>query len=188
MRSRSFEAFVTDDGRKIVLRQPHRRDSEKLLVFINQLVKEKRRAKESQLHTGFESTVTRKQERAWLEELLTEIRNGKIISVLAEVDGKIVGNGEIVRGEYKETKHHGRLALTIHGTHRGLGIGREMIRTLLTGARRRGLKNVHAEFLASNKQAVSAYEKAGFKKVGTIPGKVYRNGRFRDAIIMARTI
>ncbi|HZY93654.1 MAG TPA: GNAT family N-acetyltransferase [Candidatus Bathyarchaeia archaeon] len=188
MQSRLFKRFVTDDGRTVVLRQPHRRDAERLLVFINGLVNEKGRAKSSQLYTGFESPLTLKQEKAWLGELLTEIRNGKVISVVAEVDGKIVGNGEIVRGEYKETRHHGRLAVTIHGTHRGLGIGREMIRTLLAEARRQRLRNVHVEFLAGNKQAVSAYEKAGFKKFGAIPGKVYRNERFRDAIIMARTI
>jgi RimJ/RimL family protein N-acetyltransferase len=188
MRSKVFREFVTDDGRKVVLRRPDRRDAEKLLAFINGLVKEKGRAKGSQLHTGFEFMLTMKQERAWLEELLTEIRHGNIISVLAEVDGKIVGNGEIVRGEYKETKHHGRLAVTIQGTHRGLGIGREMIRALLAEARRQGLKNVHVEFLARNKQAISAYEKAGFKRVGRIPGKVYRDHRLLDALIMARTL
>jgi ribosomal protein S18 acetylase RimI-like enzyme len=188
MRSRIFREVTIDDRRKVVLRQPNRRDAEKLLVFINELVNEKRRAKDSQLYTGFESTFTMKQEGAWLEELLSEIRNGKIISVVAEVDGKIVGNGEIVRGEYKETKHHGRLALSIHGTHRGLGVGREMLRTLLAEARRQGLKNVHVEFLARNRQAVSAYEKAGFKEVGRIPGKVYRDHRLLDAMIMARTL
>jgi len=188
MRGKLFEEFVTDSGRKVILRQPHKRDAEKLLVFMNGLVNEKRRAKDSQLHTGFESTLTLKQERAWLEDLLTEVRNRKIISALAEMDGKIVGNGEIVRGEYEETRRHGRLALTILGTHRGCGIGREMIRALVAEARRQGLKNIHVEFLARNKQAVSAYEKAGFKKVGRIPGKVYRDHRFLDALIMARTL
>ena len=188
MRSRIVKEFVIDDGRKVVLRQPHGRDAGKLLVFINGLVTEKRTAQDSQLYTGFESALTLKQEEAWLEELLTNIRKRNIITVLAEIDGEIVGNGEIVRGDYTETRHHGRLAVTILGTHRGLGIGREMIRALLAEARRRGLKNVHVEFLARNKQAVSAYGKAGFEKVGVIPGKVYRNRRFMDAIIMARRI
>jgi len=143
-----LKEFVIEDGRRVVLRQPHGRDAKKLLVFINEVVNEKRRAEDSQLYTGFESAFTMKQEKEWLEDLLTEIGSRKIISVLAEIDGKIVGNGEIVRGEYKETKHHGRLALTILGTHRGLGIGREMIRALLAEARRQGLKNVHVEFLS----------------------------------------
>jgi RimJ/RimL family protein N-acetyltransferase len=63
-----------------------------------------------------------------------------------------------------------------------------MIHALLAEARRHGLKNVHVEFLSRNKQAVSAYRRAGFKKVGRIPGKVNRNGMFLDALLMARTI
>lgn len=188
MQSRVFKEFTIDDNRRVVLREPHRLDAKKLLVFINGLVNEKKRDEYSRLHTGFESKLTIRQEKAWLDELLTGIRDGDIISVLAEVDGKIVGNGEIVRGEYMETKHHGRLAITIHGTHRGLGIGREMIHVLLAGARQQGLKNIHVEFLAKNKQAVSAYKNSGFKEVGRLPGKVYRNGRFLDALIMARTL
>lgn len=183
-----FKEFTIDDERRVVLRQPHRRDVEKLLVFINGLVIEKRREKDSRLYTGFESKLTMKQEKVWLASLLAEIRNGNIINVLAEVDGIIVGNGEIVRGEYEETKHHGRLALTILRTHGGIGIGGEMIRVLLAEARRQGLRNVHVEFLAGNKQAVSAYEKAGFKIAGRIPGTVYRNHKFLDALIMARTL
>lgn len=188
MPSRMFKQFSIDRNRRVVLRRPRRYDVKKLLVFFDGLVDEKTRGKDSQLYTGFESMMSMRQEKAWLEELLTEIKNGRIISVIAEVDGSIVGNGEIVRGEYTETKHHGRLALTILATHRGLGIGREMIRVLLAKAKEHGLKNVHVEFLARNKQAVSAYSKAGFKKVGRIPGKIYRNGRFLDALFMARTL
>jgi RimJ/RimL family protein N-acetyltransferase len=183
-----FKEFTISHNRRVVLRQPHRYDVKKLLVFINGLVDEKTRRKDSQLYTGFESMLTIEQEKAWLKELLIEIKNGNIISIIAVVNGSIVGNGEIVRGEYAETMYHGRLALTILATHRGLGIGREMIRALLAEAHRLGLKNVHVEFLFRNKQAVSAYRRAGFKKVGRIPRKVKRNGKFLDALLMAQSI
>ncbi len=105
--------FTAHDGSRVVLRGPESEDLEGLFAFINRLVAEKRRDKNSRLFTGFESRFTRQQESEWLRELLNRIRDGGTICILAEIDGKIVGNGRIVRGEYTETRHHGRLALTI---------------------------------------------------------------------------
>ena len=183
-----FRKFTAQNGSRVVLRNPDSEDLDGLLAFINRLVVEKRGDTNSQLFTGFESRLTRRQESEWLHELLNRIRDGGTICILAEVEGTIVGNGEIVRGEYAETRHHGRLALTIAGTHRGLGIGREVIRALMREARRLGLKTIHVEFLSTNKSALHAYRKSGFKKVGTIPRKVCRNGRFLDSLIMARDV
>jgi RimJ/RimL family protein N-acetyltransferase len=185
---RAFRKFTLGDGRRVVLREADSRDLDKLLAFINRLVNEKRRDENSQLFTGFESRLTKRQEAGWLDDLVRRIRKGDAISVLAEVEGEVVGNGEISRGSYRETKHHGHLALTIRGAFRGLGLGREMVKALLTEARRRGLRTVHVEFLSTNKAAAHVYEKAGFKKVGNIPGKVHRNGKFLDSLIMARRL
>ncbi len=183
-----FKKFTLRDGRKVVLREADSRDLDKLLSFINGLVIEKRRDESSQLFTGFESQLTRRQEAGWLDDLVGRIRKGDAMSVLAEVDGEVVGNGEIERGSYAETWHHGHLGLTIRGSYRGLGIGREMVRVLLAEARRQGLRSVHVEFLSRNQAAVRVYEKAGFKRVGGIPGKVYRDGRLLDSLIMARRL
>jgi RimJ/RimL family protein N-acetyltransferase len=63
-----------------------------------------------------------------------------------------------------------------------------MVRVLLSEAKRQGLKTVDVEFLSTNKATIHVYEKAGFKRVGTIPGKIYRNGRFLDSLTMARRL
>ncbi len=186
--SRVFRKFMLGDGRRVVLREAHSGDLDKLLAYINGLVSEKRRDENSQLFTGFESRLTKRQEAQWLDDLVRRIRKGDTISVLAEVEGEIVGNGDISRGSYRETEHLGHLGLTIRGTYRGLGIGREMVRVLMAQARRKGLRTVYVEFLSTNKAAVRTYERAGFKRVGSIPGKVYRNGRFLDSLIMARRL
>jgi RimJ/RimL family protein N-acetyltransferase len=133
---RAFRKFTLGDGRRVVLREADSRDLDKLLAFINGLASEKRRDESSQLFTGFESRLTKRQEAGWLDELVGRNRRGDTISVLAELEGEVVGNGEITRGSYRETKHHGHLALTIRGAYRGLGIGREMVKTLLTETRR----------------------------------------------------
>ena len=185
---RAFRKFALSDGRKVVLREADSKDLEKLLAYINSLVSEKKRDESSQLFTGFESRLTRRQEAEWLKELSRGIKEGDKISVLAEIDGEIAGNGDIARGSYGETRHHGHLGLTVREAYRGLGIGREMVRVLLAEARKQGLRSVDVEFLSRNRATIHVYEKAGFKRVGRIPGKVYRNGRFIDSLIMARRL
>jgi len=133
---REFRKFTLGDGRRVVLREADYRDLDKLLAFINALVSEKKHDASSPLFTGFESRLTKRQEAGWLDDLVRRIRKGDTISVFAELEGEVVGNGEITRGSYRETRHHGHLALTIRGVYRGLGIGREMVKALLTEARR----------------------------------------------------
>jgi len=185
---RVFRKFTLGDGRRVVLREADSGDLDKLLAYMNGLVYEKKRDESSQLFTGFESRLTRRQEAEWLNELSRKIKKGDKMSVLAEVDGEVAGNGDITRGSYSETRHHGHLGLTVREAYRGLGIGREVVRVLLAEARRQGLKTVDVEFLSTNKATTRVYEKAGFKRVGGIPGKVYRNGRFLDSLIMARRL
>jgi RimJ/RimL family protein N-acetyltransferase len=185
---RVFKRFTLEDNRRVVLREAASGDLDKLLAYINGLVNEKKRHESSQLFTGFESRLTRRQEAEWLNELSRRIKEGDKISVLAEVDGQVAGNGDITRESYSETAHHGHLGLTVREEYRGLGIGREMLRVLLAEARRKGLRSVDVEFLSTNKATIHVYRKAGFKRVGAIPGKVYRNGRFLDSLIMARKL
>ena len=163
-------------------------DTDKLLKFVNQLGDDKRRGKYSDLFTGFEQKISRREEAEWLRTQLVQVRNREMVSVLAEVGGLVVANGGVTRGDYEETRHHGRLALTVLAAYRGLGIGREMAKVLLREARHMGLKNVEVEFLSTNQAAVHTYKKAGFRKVGIIPGKVRRKGKLIDSVIMARNV
>src|SRR5207245_4050563 len=123
------------DGRRVVYREADSENLDKLPAYINNLLREKKLDDSSQLFTGFESLLTRRQEAGWLNELSRRIKRGDKISVLAEIDGEVAGNGDITRGSYSETRHHGHLGLTVRETYSGLGIGRAMVRFLLAGAR-----------------------------------------------------
>ncbi len=179
---------LTVKGRKVVLRAMNWNDLDKLLTFINGLVDEKQRDRRSELFTGFEHKLTRDEEVNWLASRIVQSENGDSVNIVAEVDGRIVANGQITRSHYRESRHHGELGLTVMGSYRGIGIGREIVKTLLDEARRIGLKSVDVEFLFINKAAIRTYQKAGFIEAGRIPGKVYRNGKFLDSMIMVRRI
>lgn len=183
-----YRQFKAADGTSVALRAVKREDLERLRSFINGLVGEKQRDKDSLLYSGFDKKVTREEEAKWLSETMERVREGNIISVLAEIDGKIVANGEVTRGRYIDTRHHGQLGLTMLREYRGRGIGRKVIATLVRESRRAGIKSLEVEFLATNKIARRAYEKEGFKQAGLIPRKIFRNGKHYDGLIMARKV
>ncbi len=183
-----YRQFPLSDGTTVTLRPLQSNDLDKLLLFINTLVKEKREDRKSQLFTGFEEKVSKKMEADYLYQTLASIKYGETISVAAEIEDKIIGNGEVTRGKYLETEHYGHLGLTILPQFRGRGIGREMVDTLVKESQTRGLKTIYVEFLSTNTAALHTYEKAGFEKAGILPGKVSRNGKFLDSIIMVRQL
>jgi RimJ/RimL family protein N-acetyltransferase len=163
-------------------------DLDSLLLFINTLVREKRGNSKSPLYAGFDTLVTREEEAEWLARTLVSIERGETISVVADINEKIIANGEVARGRYKDTHHHGHLGLTMIKEYRGQGIGHRMIETLVRESLIVGLRTLDSEFLAENDAARRAYEKAGFKQAGIIPRKVFRGGKYFDGLIMARDL
>ena len=183
-----YKEIEIADGTKVTLRTMRLGDLDRLLSFINELVKEKRADSDSLLYAGFDIRVTRSEEAEWLAETVKGIRLGKIISVLAEIDGKIIANSEVTRGRYDDTHRHGQVGLTMIRGYRGKGIGRKVIATLVRESRRAGLRSLEVEFLASSKIARRAYEKEGFRQTGVIPRKIFRNGKYFDGLIMTRKL
>jgi hypothetical protein len=47
-----------------------------------------------------------------------EIEGGEVINTIAEIGGKIIANGEVTRGKYKDTRHHGHVGLTVISEYR----------------------------------------------------------------------
>ena len=135
------------NGKSVVLRSMGWDDLDKLLAFINGLVDDKKRGRGSEVFTGFEQKIAREEEADWLANRTVQIENGDMVSVLAEVCKRIVASGDIDRGHYGETRHHGELGLTVIAEYRGLGIGREMVKVLLryTPTRKQGSERL-AEF------------------------------------------
>ncbi len=168
------------------MREAQLEDLHNPVSFYNDLVEGKQGGSDLELHSGFDRKLGLEEEDRYLFETLAAVRNGDMINVVAETGGKIVANGGITRGKYSDTRHHGILGLTVSKALRGMGIGRAIIDRLLTESRRSGIKTLEVEFLATNQTARAAYEKAGFHETGRIPGKVFRNGKYFDAMIMSK--
>jgi RimJ/RimL family protein N-acetyltransferase len=168
--------FVAKDGRNVVLRTPKWEDLDDLLEFINSLINE---SADITMH----KKPTRQEEAEWLGRYLTNLDNDRLFALVAEVDGKVVANSELNR-KTGYSEHVGEIGIAIKAGYRDIGIGTEILRTLISNARERGLKVLRLSVFSSNKRAKHVYEKVGFKETGRIPGEIFKDGKYVDEIIM----
>lgn len=172
--------FTTKDGREVVLRTPRWEDLDDLTEFINSLVEEGADIARNQ-------KVTREQEAEWLGRRLARSEKGEQLSLVAEVDGKVVANSEITkRGGY--SMHVGGLGIAIRKGYRDIGIGTETLRTLISQAKMMGLKMLVLTAFSTNKRAIHVYEKVGFIETGRRPKLFYKNGKYIDEVVMTKEI
>jgi ribosomal protein S18 acetylase RimI-like enzyme len=177
-----YGKFTTSDGRKILLRTLATRDLDPAVRFVNSLVKE--RAFNRDLGILMDRKVTRKDEKQWLARRVKGIRSGASISVAAFHDGKLVGNCEVTRQSFQDVRHCGTLGIAIVDGYRGVGLGRRMLEVLLDASKRSGVTLVELAVLSINRRAIALYRDLGFRKYGTIPGKIRRGRRRIDESMM----
>jgi RimJ/RimL family protein N-acetyltransferase len=168
------------DGSTAIVRAPRMSDLDGLLALINGLVKEN-------AMILADKPYKRKDEAVWLRNLLKDLKAGKVVHLVAETDGGIVGSTTVNRQQGK-SKHVGVFGIIIKGGYRNLGLGTAMSDATLGQARRAGLKLVLLEVFDSNPKARHMYEKLGFREVGRVPKKLYHKGEYHSGIMMAREI
>lgn len=101
------------------------------------------------------------------------------------LDGDLlVGWCDICRSGETETDHCGTLGMGLLASHRGLGIGANLLAATLNAARTR-FGRIELDVYASNLAAIALYEKAGFVHEGRRRNALRRDGRFEDIVMMA---
>lgn len=174
-------AFSMRDGRNLVLRTPTWNDLDDLLSLINSLVEEG-------ADIIVDNRITRQEEIDWLSKALTSLERDETFYVVAEVDGRVVGNSELTRKTSGRDSHVGRLGIAIRDGFRNLGIGTEMMKALLEQAHAWGLKVVTLGHFATNERAHRLYQRIGFVEVGRIPKKFLKDGGYTDEIVMVKML
>jgi ribosomal protein S18 acetylase RimI-like enzyme len=127
--------------------------------------------------------VTREAEAEWLSRYLADVEKGALIGVVAEVEGKAIGNSEVGKG-MEAQGHVGFLGIAVSRGYRDLGIGARMMETLIGESRRAGLKLLVLDVAARNARAHHLYLKMGFKDAGTVPRMMLTRGEYGDVIRM----
>lgn len=98
----------------------------------------------------------------------------------------VVGWCEIVAGDAETCRGHvGTLSMGILDSHRGKGLGTQLIELAVTDAAAKGMTRIQLLVRASNTGAVAMYEKAGFVIEGTQKFATRYDGVYDDLCLMA---
>ncbi len=173
------KVFTAKDGTRIVLREPMSTDARPMMRYINSVIRERRSG------ILMNRPVTLKQEEAWLKTRLEEIKKRSEVMLVAEADGRIVGNCHVSRRPWKES-HRAMIGVVLVKSMRGIGIGRVLMKETmdLSKERMRGLESFDLSVLDYNEAAQALYRSLGFVEVGCIPDAMKEDGEYSDEILM----
>jgi len=126
------------------------------------------------------------QEERWFERLQERLaRNEDVVLAIETLEGVHIGNIGLHRINWKD--RNAELGIVIgEKEYWDQGYGTDAIRTLLRFAFEE--MNLHRVFLrvdADNLRGIRCYEKCGFRREGTLREIVFREGAYRDQLIMS---
>ncbi len=170
-----FPRTVTlKDGTAVTLRPMVKEDAGKLVEFFKHVPPEDR--------VFFKEDVTRRDViDAWARGLDYE----KILPLLAEADGRIVGDATLHRRTFGWMSHVGRLRVATSEEYRHRGLGTRLVQALIEAAREADLEKLDVGLMADQVLAIRAFEKIGFVKAAQFSEHVKDMvGRRHDFVVL----
>src|SRR5262249_35271697 len=105
-------------------------------------------------------------------------------TVFAVLGERVVGWADVRVDSCESIRHRGILGMGVHKDFRSRGLGQQLLRRVIDGARTRGLMRIDLTVYATNAAAFALYRKLGFTEEGRIIKGRYLDGRFDDVIFM----
>lgn len=174
---RIIERFTTHLGEKGVIRAVAPRDVAAALDYVNALIAEDTFVAVSG------PPLTEAHERRFIRVSVAEVRLDRKIHLVMELDGVLVGMGE-VRPESYRKRHIGTIGISILAPYRDRGLGSRLLASLIAEAKRIGLRLLVLTVFENNPKATHIYEKAGFRVSGVTPGAIAFKGAFVGEVAM----
>ena len=110
--------------------------------------------------------------------------------LIATIDGKHIGNCSLRSlGDFKRYAHRCEVAIALYQEFCGIGIGSQMLKTVLNVAKKSGYEQAELEVVSSNTPAIALYENLGFQKYGTLPNNMkYADGTYASTDWMMKKL
>ncbi len=117
-------------------------------------------------------------------------RNSAAAAVLvADAPGSgIVGRLTVMRDRQPACHHVADVGLMVAAAWRRRGVGRALLNAAEEWARDHEVRKLELHVFPHNEAAIALYDAAGYRREGYRRGHFRREGRFLDAILMARTL
>ena len=133
-----------------------------------------------------DAEATREGEEKWITEIA---KDEKSLNVIAQVDGKIVGLGNVnpKRISRIRYRHACLIGISILKEYWGLGIASAIMSELIDFAKKTGFEQIELDVVSTNESAIHLYKKYGFVEVGhLIHAMKYTDGTYADFIKMQK--
>ena len=122
---------------------------------------------------------------AWVKE----IERGAIQSLLAVVDGKVVGCGTLVRDPHSWSPHVGEIRMVVSLDVRGKGVGRALSQETFALALGAGLEKLSVQMTVDQQAAIALFESLGFKAEALLRDHVRDvDGKTHDIVVLGHDI
>lgn len=165
-------------GTSVTIRPMVKEDADKLYAFFSRVPREDR------LFLRDDVSI-RDVIDSWTQELDYE----KVLPLVAEVGGNIVGDATLHRRKFGWTSHVGKVRLVIDKDYRGKGLGTVLIEELIDIAKKAGLEQLVAELMSNQTGALSAFKRLGFEKEVVFFNYVKdQMGEARNLVVMIKNL
>lgn len=128
---------------------------------------------------SFETCVKRSSER-----LDKSLWNNNNFSLIAKLDGKVVGYTSVSRYDMRHENHAGVIEVTVHPEHKRKG-GLKLLKTGVKLAKDRGFKRLEWNVLADNEANRKLLEKGGFQLEGIKRKAINMHSELKDEALYA---
>ena len=170
--------IILRDRSAVTLRPMVREDKEGLLTFFRRLPPEDRQF--------LKDDVTRAE---IIETWARDLNYDRVLPILAEFEGRIVGDATLHRQAYGWMRHVGEIRLVTDPFLRRRGLATAMAREIFYLALQAGLDKMVAEMVADQVAAIKVFGKLGFQQEARLANQVMDlHGRKHDLVIMTTDI
>jgi len=165
-------------GTSVTIRPMVKEDADKLHTFFSRVSREDRLFLRDDV--SMRDVID-----AWVRELDYE----KVLPLVAEVGGNIVGDATLHRRKFGWTSHVGKVRLVVDKDYRGKGLGTTMIEALIDIAKKAGLQLLVAEIMGNQTAAIAAFRRLGFEKEAVFYNHVKdQTGQDRNLVVLIKNL
>lgn len=108
-------------------------------------------------------------------------------SLVAEIDGKVVGMAGLHWSTRVRIRHVAGLGMFVHDGYQGRGVGKALMAALVEAADKwLDLVRLELEVWSDNERAVKLYAQFGFQLEGRKRMNAFRDGHYVDSLVMGR--
>lgn len=167
---------------KIIIRKAEKSDSKALIEYLNIIGGES-----DYLTFGLgEFGRTVEQEEEFIENAL---KKDNALFIIAEVNGKIVGNLNFSGGPRQRNAHAGEFGVSVLKEYWGNGIGEELIKYLVNWSKNSEIiRKINLKVRTDNSKGIRLYKKLGFLEEGIMKRDYLLSGKFYDSLLMGLSI